>query len=283
MANMDLQTVAQDLNKRFAQPLPEFYKRRIIFWYDEDREFEDQLDDMELTNAKMIILTGSNNFEVKKLLSLDDLVNNYLVYCPISYEKDDDNWLMDIELYSEEFRADLISIWMDEMHIPSTPSLRKIMKEYRKFFNAVSRRNKITNMEKAPTSQPALHLAVMAVIANTKEVSANTIIKAVLMGGLNLEQNQIYLDMVNYGADVAFWEMVKRGTGYIDENPNLAQLASQILMTAATRTMREEYLLGANSFVASSHQAYCFDLVSDWLHSEDSDELCEIAENLCLV
>lgn len=277
---MDLQTVAQDLNKRFAQPLPEFYKRRIIFWYDEDREFEDQLDDMELTNAKMIILTGSNNFEVKKLLSLDDLVNNYLVYCPISYEKDDDNWLMDIELYSEEFRADLISIWMDEMHIPSTPSLRKIMKEYRKFFNAVSRRNKITNMEKAPTSQPALHLAVMAVIANTKEVSANTIIKAVLMGGLNLEQNQIYLDMVNYGADVAFWEMVKRGTGYIDENPNLAQLASQILMTAATRTMREEYLLGANSFVASSHQAYCFDLVSDWLHSEDSDELCEIAKSV---
>ena len=30
------------LNRRFATPLPEFYERRIIFWYDEDKEFEDK-------------------------------------------------------------------------------------------------------------------------------------------------------------------------------------------------------------------------------------------------
>ena len=41
MASMDLQKIIQDLNRRFAAPLPEFYQRRIIFWYDEDREFED--------------------------------------------------------------------------------------------------------------------------------------------------------------------------------------------------------------------------------------------------
>ena len=35
----------QDLNRGFAAPLPKFYKRRIIFWYDEDRDFEDKLDE----------------------------------------------------------------------------------------------------------------------------------------------------------------------------------------------------------------------------------------------
>ena len=45
---MDLDTVIKDLNKRFAEPLPEFYKRRIIFWYDEEREFEDRLDDIQI-------------------------------------------------------------------------------------------------------------------------------------------------------------------------------------------------------------------------------------------
>ena len=40
MASMDLDTIIRDLNKRFAAPLPEFYKRRIIFWYDEDREYQ---------------------------------------------------------------------------------------------------------------------------------------------------------------------------------------------------------------------------------------------------
>ena len=30
---MDTDKIIQDLNRRFAAPLPEFYQRRIIFWY----------------------------------------------------------------------------------------------------------------------------------------------------------------------------------------------------------------------------------------------------------
>ena len=108
---MDTDKVIQDLNRRFAAPLPEFYQRRIIFWYDEDKEFEDKLDEVVLENAKVIALTGNNAFSVKKLLSVDDLTTNYLVYSPCVYNRPDDNWLLDVELYSEEFRADLISIW----------------------------------------------------------------------------------------------------------------------------------------------------------------------------
>ena len=37
---MDLATISQELNKRFLAPLPEFYKRRIIVWYDEEKEIE---------------------------------------------------------------------------------------------------------------------------------------------------------------------------------------------------------------------------------------------------
>mgnify|MGYP004549530245 FL=1 len=36
---MDTDKIIQDLNRRFAAHLPEFYQRRIIFWYDEDKEF----------------------------------------------------------------------------------------------------------------------------------------------------------------------------------------------------------------------------------------------------
>ena len=43
---MDLQTINQELNKRFAEPLPEFYKRRIVIWKDEEGEFADQIDDL---------------------------------------------------------------------------------------------------------------------------------------------------------------------------------------------------------------------------------------------
>ena len=56
MAGIDLGIIQQDLVRRFAVPLPEFYERRIIFWYDEDREFEDQLEDLSLDGVKVVVL-----------------------------------------------------------------------------------------------------------------------------------------------------------------------------------------------------------------------------------
>ena len=121
---MDTEKVVSELNKRFAQPLPPYYKRRVIFWMDEDREYADQLDDFELENAKLIQLTGSNLFTVKKLLGHDDPYGNYVVYCPISYEKLEDNWLLDVQLYSgEQYRTDLVSQWMSEMHLFDSQSI----------------------------------------------------------------------------------------------------------------------------------------------------------------
>ena len=140
---MDSDKIIQELNQRFAAPLSEFFKRRIVFWYDEDGEFQDRLDEITLNNAKLLVLTGTNNFSVKKLLTVDDTTNNYLVYRPFGYERLEDNWLLDIEMYSEEFRADLISIWMDELGLPSTHAIREHVKEYRKYLNGIRLPNKV--------------------------------------------------------------------------------------------------------------------------------------------
>ena len=67
---MDTDKVISDLNKRFAQPLPPYYKRRVVFWLDEEQEYIDKLDDFELQNASLIRLNGHNLFSVKKLLAV---------------------------------------------------------------------------------------------------------------------------------------------------------------------------------------------------------------------
>ena len=43
---METDKIVLDLNRRFAVPLPEFYERRIIFWYDEEHEYADKLDEI---------------------------------------------------------------------------------------------------------------------------------------------------------------------------------------------------------------------------------------------
>lgn len=274
---MDTDKIIQDLNRRFAAPLPEFYQRRIIFWYDEDKEFEDKLDEVVLENAKVIVLTGNNAFSVKKLLSVDDLLTNYLVYSPISYDNPEDNWLLDVELYSEEFRADLISIWMDEMGLASNPAMRKQVKNYRAYFNAIDRRAKIIRQNKVPTIPAQLHMAVMAAICGLKEAQPNMILRSVFRAGLDSNNNPIYQDFVKYHADSAFWAMVHRGCGFIEEEPDLGRLAIHLLLTAATRTMQQEYFAGLDDFISMPHQAYCYDFISEWLHSKDIPQLYDVA------
>lgn len=277
---MDSEKIIQDLNRRFAAPLPEFYKRRIIVWIDEDQEFVDKLGEITVNGAKIIALTDTNNFYVKKLLAVDDPTSNYLVYRPFAYESDENNWLLDVELYGEEFRADLVSMWMDEMGIPQTPALRRGFKQYRKFFNAQTRRNKVSSQPVTPATPAQLQMAIMAALAGLKDAKPNAIIKAVLQGGLQKDSNAVYQELVNYGIDEAFWRMVAQGTGYQDMDSDLAQLATHILLTASTRTMRQEFLSGLQMFISSAHQAYCYDFVSDWMHSEDAGDIYVIAENV---
>lgn len=120
---MAIEDIKKELEERFAEPLDEFYKRRIIFWNDEDRDFEEEVTHLTLSNAKVIMLNETNQFASKQLLSSTDQESNYLVYNPLIDDPEHD-WFLDIKLYSEEYRADQISRWMQDMKIANVQELR---------------------------------------------------------------------------------------------------------------------------------------------------------------
>lgn len=278
---MDNEKIIDDLNRRFAEPLPEFYKRRIIFWIDDEAEFADKIDSVVLIDAKVIVLTGSNTFAVKKQITVDDTISNFLVYRPFHID-DEENWLLNVQLYSEEYRADLISSYMDEMKLPSSPAMRKSVKGYRKFFNSKERRKKITSIieKKAVTTPSAVHLGVMAAICNLVDTHPNGILRKVLQSGLSVQSNDIYAEFVNFGADKAFGLMIGQATGYHEETLDIGRLATHILLTANTRTLRTEYLAGLDGFISIPHQSYCYDFIADWLHSDENNSLYDIARTV---
>lgn len=51
-------------------------------------------------------------------------------------------------------------------------------------------------------------------------------------------------------------------------------------MTAVTRTLRMDNLVGLDSFISIPHQSYCYDFMSDWIHSDETRELYDIARNV---
>ena len=272
------ETIKSRLAERFAAPLPEFHKRRIVFWHDEDGEFADQVDELDLPGVKIIKLTGRNNFSVKKLLSADDLTSDYLVYDPLSYEKDQhDDWLLDIRLYSEEFRADLVSMQMEELLVEPSSAMRKTMKLYAKFLENKDRKAKLRRIGRTYQTPLQLHIDIMAVLCGLNGGSAQDVIIAVLTAGLEKESNAALTAIEKFGNIEAFWQLVQKYTGYVnaDDRP-LSELAAHILITALSQTMPASALRGLERFVSNSCKAYCYQLIHEWQRGDGSDDLIEI-------
>ena len=276
------ETIESRLVERFAAPLPEFHKRRIIFWPDEDGEFAEQVNELNLPDVSIVKLTGKNNFATKKLLAADDLTSDYLIYDPLAYEKDHkDDWLLDIKLYSEEFRADLVSIQMEELLIDPSSAMRKTMKLYAKFFDNKDRKAKLRRIGRTYQTPLSLHIDIMSVLCGLNGGTTQDVIITVLSAGLDNENNTPLANIEKFGNIEAFWQLVQKYTGYINADGRpLTDLAAHILITALSQTIPASALRGLERFVTDSCKAYCYQLVHEWQRSDGSEDLIEICRHV---
>lgn len=272
---MELENVVKDLNARFAQPLPEFYTRRIIFWNDEDAEFQDKIDELNLDNAKVAVLTGKNSFAVKKLLSHDDLTSNYLVYNPLKTDMEED-WLLDVKLYSEDFRADRTSMLMQEMGIELVPALRNAVMNYPVFLNAVARRKKVASYGTLDTASK-VHLAVLAAAINAKQSNPKEIIRTLLMAGRDIE-NPYKLELIKYDCSDTLWKLVRQTTGF-DSSTNYDDMRNHIVLSAASRTLPYMVLAGLEKKYSPVFDGFCYDFTFEWIRN-DQDSFYQVVRQV---
>ena len=276
---MSTESIQITLRERFSAPLQEFYQRRIIFWQDVDREFESTVDELDIPGVKIVKLTGTNNFAVKKLLLHDDLIGNYLIYNPFAYADQRNNWLRDIELYSEKFCADYYSILMEELNITSSPVMRKTVKEkYPTFFGNKDLVEKLRKIEGEYQTPIQLHVGIMAVLAGLNGGTEQDVFIAVFCAGLDENNNTVLKNIKKFGNIDEFWQLARKCTGYIyEEGKPLITFASHVLLTALTQAMNPSVLKGLERFLSESNKAYCYSFVHEWRNRSDNTALW----NLC--
>lgn len=79
MAELNLKQITDKLNSEFASDV-----RKLVFWYDANAEFQEDIDSIELENAKVLHLEPDNQFYIKYFLEREDTTTNYLVYAPFA-------------------------------------------------------------------------------------------------------------------------------------------------------------------------------------------------------
>ena len=63
MAELNLKQIVDKLNTEFTRE-----HRKLVFWYDNAADFAENIDSMELENARVYKLTKDNQFSTKYLL-----------------------------------------------------------------------------------------------------------------------------------------------------------------------------------------------------------------------
>lgn len=260
MANID---VIDSLKNEFNQPLKNEEKRKIIFWNDYEKEFEDVINEVNIDGVRIHRLTPTNSFYTKYLIEEEDIKSNFLIYNTVKIEDNKENWLLDIIIYAEQFYADKTSLTMKELEIDI--SLRNIFSEYKEFFNAVERRKKFDRFEENIDTKEKLELGILGAVCNSKTMEFEEVLKIILMESLNEQDNKYYTAFEKYNIEKVFWNYAKIKYGFDKENKTLKKLFIYIISTVLGSYINEDKLSRISEFIGKN-KPNCVVFIDHWIN-----------------
>lgn len=212
---------------------------RIVFWNDPNSEFSDYVskglpDDLEAVTLLNPAELGG--LSTKLLLEREDPTGKYLLYSTGEQPATEEDWLLDIRIYSAEFHADVASIWLQELGLTGL-YLRAHLKARSEFLRSKERRRKLQLMIVNDEDEAALDLKMMAVLAGSEVASLFPVLQALCHshlkdGNIDLsEQPKVLGRFEKMGLAEGFWELVQQTFYYTADPPNLGGLLRHLFVS----------------------------------------------------
>lgn len=268
MAELSLKQITDKLNDEFKGD-----GRRIVFWYDDNAEFVEDIDSLEIKNAKIFKLEKDNQFYAKYILERQDITSNYLIYASFPKPYVRDNHLEDTVLYSKRFYADRASLLMVDLGIDL--ELKPVIQRYIKFFGAKDRTQKFYDLEIENYTEDSIIIGLMSVLCKTKIPSFEEILRVVITEG-DLEDNKFLEELGKYDLTKQFWRMCDIQVGYTDPNPTIEKLLITMFVTYTQKQMKVDIPDPWKSFVsykAGSIMAFLGNLMNHGMYRSKIDIL----------
>lgn len=222
--------VEEMLKERLGKELDGIKKRTIVFWYDPEKEFEKEVDNFDFEGTKVLILSTNNIFSVKYNIEVIDLESNYLLYAPFAKPKDRENWLLDIQKYSEEFSTDRAVYVMQRLGITDL-ALREVINRNIKFFENEKRVKKLEAFNITSYDTRSLEIAIISVLAKLKAADFDELIKILLKEKLEGRENLIK-NITKYSNVDSFYAHIKQRFGYKEKAFIIDDFATMLFYTA---------------------------------------------------
>lgn len=274
MSELNLKQITDKLNSEFTGDV-----RKLVFWYDANAEFKDDIDTMELENAKVLHLEPDNQFYIKYFLECEDTTTNYLIYAPFAKPDIRNNHLSDTIRYSKEFSADRASLIILDLGIDE--KYKPVVQHYNKFFANKERTQKVYDLEIEEFNQSTIEVALMSVLCKTKTASFEEVIRCMLTDG-ELIDNKYLAEFEKYDLLEAFWSQAENSFGYTDTKPTFEKLIITMLVSYASRYIQQDMPQAWKPFISYKTNniiAFIDNLMNSYLYGERFDEISDSIYN----
>lgn len=235
---MDLHNIQVQLNAEFSKS-----DTRIIFWFDDKGEYEDEVAELQLDNAKLHILDGMNWFYSKWLLNESDIDSKYLVYAPFPKPSDAENPLADMYYYSVPYYTDRVSQMSQELGIDN--KFKEHLSQYSNFWKNKDWIKQFKELGIDHFNVETIDIGLIAVLTEVENPNFEEVIRQLL-----LNDKEVYMKALeDNGLLEKFWELCEKYFGYQSETPNVDDLAACMLLTYASVTLKDTLPAVLKSYV----------------------------------
>ncbi len=235
---MDLRQIEQALHQKF-----EGEGQRIVFWNDPAGEFAQTLADLSLPGVTVLDLAQGGALEIKIQLERHDPEGRYLLYSATEEPEYQNDWLLDIRLYSGNFRADRASILLGELGL-QRQQLRGHIARRRKFFDHKDRVRKLKALIDPTDDEAALDRKMIAVVAKADQTDPFSIVRTLLHAlAATADRDAVpeaWEQIEKFDLDAPFWDLMASLFGYREERRSLRNLLIRLLVSDYLHHLRQE-------------------------------------------
>jgi uncharacterized protein (TIGR02687 family) len=267
---MNLQTIQEKLNEEFRSS-----ERKLVFWYDDNAEFVEEVDSLQLENAKLHKLTGDNALYTKYFLECEDQENSYLIYAPFPKPADKENHLADMVYYSKQFYADRVSLLCADLHIPE--KYKDQLSQYTKFWRSNDRIEKFAALGIENYNPETIEIGLLAVIAGVKTPSFEEVLKTVIISG-EYTENKYVTAFDKMGLLKSFWRLCQKYYGYVEEKPTLEKLVVTLLITYTAHRYKGDLPKSWQPYISHKKNdiaVFVSNLMNNMLYKDQFDLIAE--------
>lgn len=268
MAEMSIKQIIDRLNAEFTGDT-----RKLVFWYDDNGEFVEDMQNVELENAKVYYLQPDNQFATKLFLERQDTTTNYLIYAPFPKPDVRDNHLEDTLLYSKRFFADRASLLSVDLGIDE--KYKPIIEKHIKFFANKERTQRFYDLEIENFNEENIITGLLSAICRTRTCSFEEVIRVMLTDS-ELADNKFLSEVEKYGLLEDFWKLCEQHFGYTDVKPTLEKLIVTMFVTYTAKYVQAELPKPWKAFIsykAGNIIAFMDNLMNNILYRGRYDEL----------